>query len=232
MNNLKEKLVQQLNTAIDNPKEEESLEQINFYKSLRSAIELKDIASFKDYLNSHITYDSLDKAVFDFLIDLEKVTIEAAAINFDTAFDTSSNKSYTKNPLLSTVSMSINLMLEEIKSKTIPTYYFEEIFNVMQTPAILTNMFGKIFVANKLWKYKFGDPFINCCKEIQTILPDALNAMSEIRNVSNPVVIKNAIIISQDDKKIKGYDVKVKHLFSYEKDHVPESYLFICYPTS
>jgi len=208
-----------------------SADEIKLWKSLQTAIELiRDTAHIKDYLNSEITISNqFSKETFDFMNNLQKLAIETAKLNFDSKLSLLSNKSYENDPVLSTLAVTISLMLEELEYKVIPKYYFEKIFDLLEMPAILTDINGKINVTSDLWKQKTGCSISQ--GQIDEIIPDAIKAMTHIKNIENSTLIKNAIIISPDGSRIEGYDVKVKHLFTDRETTIPEGFLFVCVPS-
>ena len=221
-----------LNKALNETMNQGSADEIKLWKSLQTAIELiRDTAHIKDYLNSEITISNqFSKETFDFMNNLQKLAIETAKLNFDSKLSLLSNKSYENDPVLSTLAVTISLMLEELEHKIIPKYYFEKIFDLLEMPAVLTDMSGKINVTSDLWKQKTGYS-ISQHGQIDEIIPGAIKAMTHIKNIENSTLIKNAIIISSDGSKIEGFDVKVKHLFTDRKTTIPEGFLFVCVPS-
>jgi len=217
-----------LNDTLNETMNKGSADEIKLWESLQTAIELiRDTAYIKDYLTSTIAIsDRFSKKTFDFMNNLQKLAIETAKLNFDSKLSLLSNKSYENDPVLSVLAVTISLMLEELEHKIIPKYYFEQIFNLLELPAVLTDMNGKINVTNDLWKQRIGHSISQ--GQIDEIIPDAIKTMTRVKNIENSTLIKNAIIISPDGNKIEGYDIKVKHLFTDRKTTIPEGFLFVC----
>lgn len=190
-----------------------------FYESVLASINLKDIAPLDDYLSSDIRFDVDNRKVHEFLIDFQNIIFDAAKLNYK-AFDFNGNKSYLlkESSILSIVAYGINCLLEELKDKTIPVFYFNEICEIFNTPAMLTNVYGNIKAQYRISEIvnnlDFSDYNINGLN-VGQIIPNAFQIMRNVMDSGQNSEFKKISLINSSKPSI-NYNLTVKHLRKYD----------------
>lgn len=210
------------------------------YESVLASIKLKDIAPLDDYLNSDIRFEIDNKKVHDFFIDFQNIVFDAAKLNLNRKFDFEGNKSYLlkESSILSIVSYAINCLLEELKDKTMPLFYFNEICEVFGTPAILTNVYGDIkaeySVSNLVENIDFNNYNINSLN-VDQIIPNASLIMRNLRDSGHSMKLNKISLKNSKDSSLK-YNITIKHLnnsndLKYDPENT-EGFIFILTETN